>query len=125
VKNVKKVSDMTKEERVAELKRLFTTPENKLRPKEFKTFNELWERINELVGRSTMTHELAFPDLLYEEILSGKLGNPLGESLIRATQLTKGKKAIIVTPNQDPDLPGTPLGFKIVRKVDLSKEKEV
>lgn len=127
----KKASEMTNEERCVELKRLFTTPENKLRPSkgedsvgyEFKTWEELHKRIDELVGRLTMTHEFAFPELLYDEILSGKMGNPLGEALVRATRLTKGKKAIIVAPIQDPDVPA-PLGFKIVGKLDLSKEKE-
>ena len=115
---MKKASEMTKEERVTELTRLFTTREDQLRPKEFKTFNDLWERINELVGRSTMTHELAFPELLYEEVLSGNKGNPLGESLVRAIKLTKSKKGIIVTPEE---VEGIPLGFKTVATVDLSK----
>ena len=118
---MKKASEMTKEERVAELKRLFTTPENKLRPKEFETFDDLWKRINKLVGRSTMTHELAFPDLLYEEIMSGKAGNPLGEALVRATKLTKSKKAILVVSQT---IEGIPLGVKAVGVLDLSKDKK-
>ena len=130
-KPLKPSTEMTKEERVAELKRLFTTREDELRPGkgvspagfEFKTWDELWTRINELVGRSTMTHELAFPELLYEEILSGKVGNPLGESLERATLLTKDKKAIIMTQITDPDIP-IPLGLKVLGKLDLSTEKE-
>ena len=121
--------EASKEERLTELKRLFTTPEDKLRPKEFKTFNDLHKRIDELVGRPTMTHEFAFPELLYEEISLGKRGNPLGESLIKATKLTKGKKALIVTPTRtgmaelDTTKKGTPLGFTIVAKLDLSKKK--
>jgi len=115
---MKKASEMTKEERVAELTRLFTTREDQLRPKEFKTFDDLWERINELVGRSTMTHELAFPELLYKEVLSGDKGNPLGESLVRAVKLTKNKKGIIITPTV---VEGVPLGFEAVATIDLSK----
>ncbi|TET25239.1 MAG: hypothetical protein E3J76_01585 [Candidatus Aminicenantes bacterium] len=111
----------SKEDRLRELKRLFTTPENKLRPAEFKTFSDLHKRIEELVGRPVFTHEIAFPDLLYEEIKSGKLGNPLRESLVRATKLTKDKKAFIITPSV---VEGMPLGFKVVGKLDLSKEKE-
>lgn len=86
---------MSKEERVKELKRLFTTPENQLRPSEFKTWYDLHKRIDELVGRPTFTHEFAFPDLLYEEILSGNKGNPFGESLIKATKLTKDNLDIL------------------------------
>lgn len=126
MKDQKPVTEMTKEERVNELKRLFTTPEDKLRPSkgmnslgfEFKTWDELWDRINELVGRSTMTHELAFPDLLYEQILLGEVGDPLGEALVRATRLTKDKKATIVTQDSDTSLP------KVIGKLDLSKEEE-
>lgn len=112
---------MNREARIEELRRLFTTPEDKLRPKEFKTFDDLHERIDELVGRSTMTHELAFPELLYQEIKSGKRGNPFGEALTRATKLTKKKKAIIIAPSEEE---GIPLGFKVVGKLDLSKEKK-
>lgn len=111
---------MNREARIKELKRLFTTPENQLRPKEFKTFSDLHKRIDELVGRPTMTHEFAFPELLYKEIESGKPSNPLGEALIRATKLTKEKKAFIVAPS---GVEGIPLGFKVVRKLDLSKKK--
>lgn len=110
---------MNKTERLKELKRLFTTPEDQLRPKEFKTFTELHKRIDELVGRPTMTHELAFPELLYKEIESGQRENPLGETLVKATKLTKSKKAFIITPSK---VEGVPLGFKVVGKVDLSKE---
>lgn len=117
-KNWKRAS---KEERLKELKRLFTTPENKLRPKEFKTFNDLHKRIDELVGRPTMTHEFAFPELLYKEIKSGKRGNPFGEAFIKATKLTKSKKALIIASTQEE---GIPLGFKTITKLDLSKEKK-
>jgi len=115
---------MNKDERLKELKQLFSTPGNQLISVQFKTFSDLHKRIDELVGRPTMTHEFAFPDLLYDEIASGKRGNPLGEALTRATALTKQKKAIIITPETDEDIPGTPLGFKIVGKVDLSKTRD-
>lgn len=111
---------MNREERLRELNRLFTTPEDQLTPREFKDFNELWKRIDKLVGRPTMTHELAFPELLYEEIRSGKKGNPFGEALVRATKLTKEKKAIIIAPSE---VEGIPLGFKVVGKLDLSKKE--
>ena len=114
-KNWKKAS---KEERLKELKRLFTTPEDRLRPKEFKTFSDLHKRIEELVGRPVWTHEIVFPELLYEEIRSGKRGNPFGKSLVEATELTKGKKAFIIVPNKEN------LGFKVVGKLDLSKKEK-
>lgn len=112
---------MDREARIKELKRLFTTPENQLRPNEFKTFNDLHKRIDALVGRPTMTHEFAFPELLYKEIKSGKHGNPLGESLEKAAKLTKSKKALIVTQNKEE---GINLGFKVVGKVDFSQGKK-
>jgi len=112
---------MNREKRLKELKRVFTTPENLLRPSEFKTWEELHKYIDRLVGRPTMTHEFAFPDLLYNEIVSGVPGNPLGEALVRATKLTKEKKAIIITPEE---AEGIPLGFKVVGKLDLSKKQE-
>ena len=89
------------EERVKELERLLTTPEDQLRPSEFKTFQELWERVDELVGRPILSHEFAFPELLYEEILSGKKGLNFGKSIIEATKLTKDKKSFVfITGNR-------------------------
>ena len=90
------MKELTREERVKELKRLLhETPEDQLIPKEFKDFHELWERIDELVGRSTYTHELAFPDLLYEEILTGKRPDP-GIAIAKAIKLTKSKQGITI-----------------------------
>lgn len=112
---------MNKETRIKELKRLFTTPEDQLRPKEFKTFSDLHKRIEELVGRPVWTHEMAFPAMLYEEIRTGKKGSAFGKSLVEATKRTKGKKALIITPSKEE---GIDLGFKVVGKIDLSKKKK-
>ena len=114
-------SSKSPEERIKELQRLMTTPEDQLRPSEFKTFYDLHKRICELVGRDVYTHEFAFPELLYEEIRSGKTGSAFGKSLIEAAKLTKEKKGTIIVPVVED---GIPLGFKVVGKIDLSKEKK-
>ena len=85
-----------KEARVKELKRLLTTPEEQLVPQEFKDLYGLWDKINALVGRSVMTHEFAFPDLLYDEIKSGQPGKNLAKSIEEASKLTKSGKGFIV-----------------------------
>lgn len=84
---------MNKQQRIKELQRLFTTPENQLRPKEFKTFDDLHKRIEELVGRPVWTHEMAYPEMLYEEIQNGRIGEAFGKSL---REISKTKPIIIV-----------------------------
>ncbi len=55
---------MTAEERAAEFEwwgNILTIP-----------FNDLHQRIEELVGRSVWTHELAYPEQLIQEIRTGR-----------------------------------------------------
>lgn len=60
----KYVAEMTVEERIAELQAL----ENQLTI----PFDNLHQRITELMGRPVWTHELADPEQLYEEIREGR-----------------------------------------------------
>jgi len=57
-------------ERVKKLEKLLSTPLTELIPKQYKDFKELYSTICELVGRKVFPCELAFPDMLYKEILS-------------------------------------------------------
>jgi len=54
---------MTPQERADELTSLLDTPD-------YAGFDVVWKRVDELVGRGTMTHELAYPEYLVHEILT-------------------------------------------------------
>jgi len=82
-------------------------------------FSKAHEQIEEIMERPVWTHEMAFPETLYEEIRNGKKGEAFGKSLIKATEMTQSKKAIIVTPQETE---GIPLGVKVVGVLDLSKK---
>lgn len=41
-------------------------------------FDAVWDRVNVLVGRSTYTHELAYPDHLEHEIMTGSVPSTEG-----------------------------------------------
>lgn len=55
---------MTRQERRDELEALLTEPN-------LQGFDIVWERTDLLVGRGTYTHELAYPEYLYHEIMTG------------------------------------------------------
>ena len=55
---------MTRQERRDELEALLTGPN-------LQGFDVVWERTDLLVGRGTYTHELAYPEYLYHEIMTG------------------------------------------------------
>src|SRR5690606_41185810 len=55
---------MTRQERRDELEALLTGPN-------LQGFDIVWERTDLLVGRGTYTHELAYPEYLYHEIMTG------------------------------------------------------
>lgn len=85
---------MDKAARAAELRHLLSVPLTT-------SFSLVWERIDALVGRGTMTHELAFPDALEAEILSGesptdveivmKLKNAMGDKPVHVIDSTTGE----------------------------------
>jgi len=58
------------EDRVEQIQKLLC---EKLGPEwEGKTMGDLHEKIEELMGRPTWTHEMAYPEMLIEELRNGK-----------------------------------------------------
>jgi hypothetical protein len=55
-------------------------------------FDVVWQRVDELVGRSTYTHELAYPEYLEHEIMTGSV--PTVEGII--AKLPADKPVIVV-----------------------------
>jgi hypothetical protein len=78
---------MDKAARVAELRHLLSTPLTT-------SFSLVWERVDALVGRGTLTHELAFPDALEAEILSGD--QPTDVEIVMKLKNAMGDKPVVV-----------------------------
>ena len=74
-----------KEKRVEMLRELLTTnaKDGVLETSfgEYRTMGEVFKKMGELVGRPVYTHEAAFPEMLYDEIMSGREGEAFGRSL--------------------------------------------
>lgn len=81
---------LTPDERCAELHRLVTEPD-------FAGFDAVWHRVDQLVGRSTYTHELASPETLCAEIHGEGRLDPI-ESL---RSLAGDKPIIVVEQSQE------------------------
>ncbi len=60
---------MTPEERESELRKLMETPIGGI--EEYPTFAAIHKRAEELMERPVWTHEFAYPESLYHEILTG------------------------------------------------------
>ena len=71
---------MTPQERADELVRLVNASRSVLRAEGFLTFSDVHRRIEELAGRPVWTHELAMPESIVAEILSGE--HPTMERII-------------------------------------------
>jgi len=84
---------MSKEERIKALKELLEKP-LKI------NLSQAYKRIEKIMGRPVMEHELAFPEFLYEEIRSGKKGSALRKSIVEAIKLTKTKKGFVIIPEK-------------------------
>lgn len=80
------MGNMDKEERVRELRKLLE--ESLAVP-----FPEAHKRIEELVGRPVWTHEMATPEYLYDEIMTGDKGQSFRKS---TSKLIEGKKVIFI-----------------------------
>lgn len=89
---------MNKAERIAELKRILTTPADQL---EFKTFDEIHKRIEEIMERPVWTHEMAFLDMLIEEIELDRKGETFLRSL---REIAKTKPVIGIVLDKDKPL---------------------
>lgn len=83
--NGRDVSTMTPAERVEELHRLLRRPC-------YAGHDAVWKRVDVLVGRSTYTHELAYPDYLEHEIMTGSV--PTTEGII--AKLPHDKPVIVI-----------------------------
>ena len=79
---------MTIEGRVAELKGLIEEGKHD----GYETVGQVFERVQELMGRPVWTHEYAQPDLLYHEVRTGI--RPTMEGVI--AKLPQDKPALIV-----------------------------
>lgn len=89
---------MDKETRLSMLKELMETKPDKDRFLKvsfgtFYTFGEIHKKIEEIMERSVLTHEFAFPQMLYEEINNGNKGEAFVKSM---NELSKTKKVIII-----------------------------
>lgn len=82
---------LSKAERVEELRQLTTSALTT-------SFSMVWARIDALVGRGTMTHELAFPDALEAEILSGEPPTDI-EIVMKLKQGMGDKPVHVLTPD--------------------------
>ena len=85
---------MTPEGRVAELRMLLESTGDELIGLGYPTFHEFHGRATELMDRDVWTHEFAWPDYLYHEILTGD--RPTMEGII--AKLPHDKPIIIVEP---------------------------
>lgn len=77
---------MTRQERADELRTLMGEGM-------YASFDAIWQRVDILVGRGTYTHELAYPEYLEHEILTGNV--PTTEGII--AKLPHDMPVIIVT----------------------------
>lgn len=82
---------MTREERAAELRPVLGPC--------YAGFDAVWARVDALVGRSTMTHELAYPEYLEHEIMTGSV--PSTEGII--AKLPHDKPVIVVAADGQSD----------------------
>jgi hypothetical protein len=74
------------EEKIERLKRILEEPLD--RP-----FDEAHREVEELMGRPVWTHEFAFPEMLYEELRSGRRGEAFGKSL---EEIAKTKPVLVL-----------------------------
>jgi len=86
--------DMTREERAAELQMLLESTGAELVELGYPTFHDFHGRATELMERDVWTHEFAFPDYLYHEILTGV--RPSMDGII--AKLPADKPVIVVEP---------------------------
>jgi len=64
-----------------------------------KPFGDVIRRVQEIMGRPVWTHEMAFPEHLYEELRSGNKGQAFFEGLREIENM--GKKVLTVTMDED------------------------
>lgn len=83
-------STMTPRERADEMKRI-------LHEAGYAGFDAIWRRVDQLVGRGTYTHELAYPEYLEHEIMTGSV--PTTEGII--AKLPHDKQVIVVNASDD------------------------
>lgn len=73
------------EEKIERLKLLMNTPMGT--PPCDRSFSEIHEEVEKVMGRPVWTHEFAFPELLYEELELGTKGSSFGKSLNEVRQM--------------------------------------
>ena len=66
----------TTEQRIERLRKLMEEPQPK-----GTTFSDVHKAIESIMERPVWTHEMAFPEMLYEEIRNGHVGETFGKSL--------------------------------------------
>lgn len=92
--NGRDVATMTPQERVEEMRRILGPC--------FGGFDAVWKRVDQLVGRGTYTHELAYPEYLEHEIMTGSV--PTTEGII--AKLPHDKPVLVVSASDDNESPG-------------------
>ena len=89
---------MTTEERKARLRVIFETPVDR-------SLSEIRREIDEIMGRGVASHELALPQLLYDELDGKPVPGSLEKLLIvrGGTSPSEGRKIITIVVPSHPD----------------------
>lgn len=86
---------MTVEERAAEIERLMHAKGEQLLAEGFRTFGDVHQRLEELMGRPVWTHEMARPEQLAVELRTGE--RPSMEQIIdKVRQVNPDVEVIVV-----------------------------
>ncbi len=107
---------MDREQRATEILRLCHASGDDLIAEGYDTFGKIWQRIDELVERSTFNHELADPDALAAEVRSGAVPS-LQERSVGKLRRLMGPDKPIITVETDGKSPEQ-VAYEVRRKLD-------
>ena len=91
------MSALSQQDRVDELRLLLESTGEELGALGLSSFSDFHKRATELMEREVWTHEFAYPDYLYHEILTGT--SPTMEGIV--AKLPEDKLVILVTDETD------------------------
>jgi hypothetical protein len=113
---------VTREQRAAEILRLCHASGSTLIAEGYTTFDKIWDRISELVGRSTFNHELADPESLAEEVRTGHVPSVQERTVGKLRRLAGPDKPIVVveTAGKSPEQVAEEVARKIGEQGDAS-----